>query len=194
MHQGKVHSQEDTALLAQLSNGSRVAFDALYDKYFKQVYNSAYKRLNNPHHADDIAQEVFVQLWIRGSKTPIENLPGYLFTIVKNSIFKFLQKESKYAELPDVANQTEDPLANADAVLLYQEFLDSFDLLIASLSPQQQVIFKMRFEDDLSSTEIAEKLQISPKTVRNQLGKAISKLRGSIALMFLLYLVSSGRH
>ena len=190
MHQGKVHSQEDTVLLAQLSDGSRVAFDALYDKYFKQVYNSAYKRLNNAHHADDIAQEVFVQLWIRGSKTPIDNLPGYLFTIVKNNIFKFLQKESKYAELPDMANQTEDPLANADAVLLYQEFLDSFDQLIESLSPQQRIIFKMRFEDDLSSAEIAEKLQISPKTVRNQLGKAISRLRGSIALMFLLYVLS----
>lgn len=189
MQQGSVHNSEDTLLLFQLSDGSRKAFDILYDKYFKQVYNAAYKRLNNAHHADDIAQEVFVQLWIRGSKTPIDNLPAYLFTLVKNNIFKFLEKESKYAELPDVANQTEDPLHRADAVLLYQEFLDSFDQLIESLSPQQQVIFRMRFEEDLSSAEIAERLQISPKTVRNQLGKALSKLRGSFTLIFLIYLL-----
>ena len=189
MHQGNVHNSEDTSLLFQLSDGSRNAFDILYDKYFKEVYNSAYKRLNNAHHANDITQEVFVQLWIRGSKTPIENLPAYLFTLVKNNIFKFLEKESKYAALPDLASQAEDPLERADASLLYQEFLDSFDQLIESLSPQQRIIFKMRFEDDLSSAEIAERLHISPKTVRNQLGKAISKLRGSFPLILFLYLL-----
>lgn len=193
MQQGNVHSPEDTLLLFQLSNGSRGAFDLLYDKYFKQVYNAAYKRLNNAHHADDIAQEVFVQLWIRGAKAPIENLPAYLFTLVKNNIFKFLEKESRYAELPELITHAEDPLERADAILLYQEFLRSFDQLIESLSPQQQIIFKMRFEDDLSSAEIAEKLQISPKTVRNQLGKAISKLRGSFTVILFLYLMSSGR-
>lgn len=193
MQQGSVHSSEDTLLLFQLSDGSREAFDILYDKYFKEVYNAAYKRLNNAHHADDIAQDVFVQLWIRGSKSPIENLPAYLFTLVKNNIFKFLEKESRYAELPDLANQAEDPLGRADSSLLYQEFLTCFDQLIESLSPQQRIIFKMRFEDDMSSTEIAEKLQISPKTVRNQLGKAIAKLRDSMTLILVLYLLSIKR-
>lgn len=193
MRQGSVHSSEDTLLLFQLSGGSREAFDILYDKYFKEVYNSAYKRLNSAHHANDIAQDVFVQLWIRGSKSPIENLPAYLFTLVKNNIFKFLEKESKYAALPDLVNQTEDPLGNADSYLLYQEFLASFDQLIESLSPQQRIIFKMRFEEEMSSAEIAEKLQISPKTVRNQLGKAIAKLRDSMTLILVLYLLNSNR-
>lgn len=193
MHQGSVHSSEDTLLLFQLSGGSREAFDILYDKYFKEVYNSAYKRLSSAHHANDIAQDVFVQLWIRGSKSPIENLPAYLYTLVKNNIFKFLEKESRYAALPDLVNQTEDPLGNADSYLLYQEFLASFDQLIESLSPQQRIIFKMRFEEEMSSAEIAEKLQISPKTVRNQLGKAIAKLRDSMTLILVLYLLNSNR-
>jgi len=193
MQQGSVHSSEDTLLLFQVSDGSRQAFDILYDKYFKEVYNSAYRRLKNSHHAADIAQEVFVQLWTRGSSAPIENLPAYLFTLVRNNIFKFLEKESKYAELPDFANYTEDPLNRADAFLLYQEFVDSFEQLIESLSPQQRLIFKMRFEEDLSSAEIAERLQISPKTVRNQLGKAIAKLKDALTLILLIYLLNAHR-
>jgi len=193
MQQGSVHSSEDTLLLFQVSDGSRQAFDILYDKYFKEVYNSAYRRLKNAHHAADIAQEVFVQLWTRGSSAPIENLPAYLFTLVRNNIFKFLEKESKYAELPDFANYTEDPLNRADAFLLYQEFVDSFEQLIESLSPQQRLIFKMRFEEDLSSAEIAERLQISPKTVRNQLGKAIAKLKDALTLILLIYLLNAHR-
>lgn len=193
MHQGSVHNSEDTLLLFQVSDGSRKAFDILYDKYFKEVYNNAYKRLNNADHAADIAQEVFVQLWTRGSKAPIDNLPAYLFTLVKNNIFKFLEKESKYAELPDFANYTEDPLNRADAVLLYQEFVESFEQLINTLSPQQRIIFKMRFEEDMSSTEIADHLQISPKTVRNQLGKAISKLKDALTLILVIYLLNSPR-
>ncbi len=189
MQQGNFYNSEDSLLLLQLSEGSKLAFDALYYKYFKQVFNSAYKRLNDRQQAEDIAQDVFVQLWIRGSKAPIDNLPAYLFVTVRNNVFKFLEKEAKYTALPDLAAQVEDPIGWADSVLLHQEFLAAFNALVDTLPDQQRIIFKMRFEEDLSSAEIAEKLQISPKTVRNQLGKALAKLRTSFMLAQFLLLI-----
>jgi RNA polymerase sigma-70 factor (ECF subfamily) len=51
----------------------------------------------------------------------------------------------------------------------------------------------MRFEDDLSSQEIADRLQISPKTVRNQLGKALNKLRTSLMLFCTIVLYYQAR-
>jgi len=132
---------------------------------------------------------VFVQLWVRGSKTPIENLPAYLHTVVRNNVFKLLEKESKYTALPEVTTQLEDPRANADSILLHQEFLKAFDELVESLPEQQRIIFKMRFDEDLSSAEIAERLQISPKTVRNQLGKSLSRLKSSMLLVYVVHVL-----
>ncbi len=82
-----LNSGNDAELLALLSNASKPAFDKLYNKYWKQVYNTAYKRLNDTDKAQDVAQDVFVQLWIRGTKAPIENLSAYLHTAARNGVF-----------------------------------------------------------------------------------------------------------
>lgn len=191
MQENNLQGSEDHLLLLRLSEGNKLAFDALYDKYFKQVFNSAFKRLNDRQQAEDIAQDVFVQLWIRGSKAPIENLPAYLHTVVRNNVFKLLEKESKYTTLPELTVQLEDSRANADSNVLHREFLKAFEELVESLPEQQRVIFKMRFEEDLSSAEIAEKLQISPKTVRNQLGKSLARLKSSMLLVYFLHVLLS---
>jgi RNA polymerase sigma-70 factor (family 1) len=193
MHQKTFPVEDERQLLLQLSEGSKLAFDILYEKHFKTVFNSAYKRLNNVQAAEDIAQEVFVQLWLRGSKVPIENLKAYLFVLVKNNVFRFIEKEAKYTTLPDLAIQIEDPLDRADAILLHEEFLKNYNQLIEALPAQQRLIFKMRFDQDLTSSEIAEKLQISPKTVRNQLGKSLSTLRNSLMIIQIFFLLINNK-
>ncbi|WP_316794412.1 RNA polymerase sigma factor [Pedobacter frigoris] len=186
MYDDNSHSLEDNALLLQLSEGNKHAFDILYNKYWKQVFNAAYKRLNNIEQAQDIAQDVFVQLWTRGSKTQIDNLPAYLMVAARNGVFKKMEKEAKYSALPDAAEQLESPFGGADSGVLHQEFLIAFNALVNTLPTQQRIIFKMRFEEELSSQQIADQLELSPKTVRNQLGKALSTLRSSMLLMHLL--------
>lgn len=184
---------EDTVLLQQLSEGSKHAFDVLYNRHWKQVFNAAYKRLNHEAHAQDIAQDVFVQLWIRSKKSPIENLPAYLRVAARNGVFKFMEREEKYAQLPDTVHEMESQLGNADSPLLHAEFLTAFNQLILALPTQQRLIFTMRFEEDLNSAQIAEKLQISPKTVRNQLGKALSSLRSSLLFLHLIFMLIAKR-
>jgi len=189
MYQENSHQAEDALLLQQLSEGNKSAFNILYDKYWKQVFDAAYKRLNDVDSSQDIAQEVFTQLWIRGSQTKIENLPAYLYVAARNTMFKFLEKQGRYTSIPELVNQIEDPLDRADADIIFTEFLKAFNALTDALPTQQRIIFKMRFEDDLSSQQIADKLLISPKTVRNQLGKALATLRTSLLLLyFILFL------
>ena len=178
---------DDAELLLQLSNGSKPAFDILYNKYWKQVYNTAYKRLNDAERAQDIAQDVFVQLWIRGTKAPIENLPAYLLVAARNGVFKFLEKEAKYTALPDGADELRGSPHGADANMLHNEFLKAFNELIKTLPPQQRIIFNLRFNEGLTSQQIADQLQISPKTVRNQMGKVLVTLRKSLFLLHLLF-------
>lgn len=193
MYEENVKILEDSALVLQVAAQNRLAFDELYDRHFKLVYNAAFKRLKNADQAADIAQEVFVQLWTRKSTTPIENLPAYLFTLVRNNVFKFLEREQKYQPLPELFDQWDGSSGNADAVLLYQEFVVAFEQLVNALSPQQQIIFRMRYEQELSPAEIADKLDISPKTVRNQLGKALVRLKSAVAISILFYFIISNR-
>lgn len=193
MYAESLNSSGDHELLLQLSEGSKPAFDILYNRYWRLVFNTAFKRLNDMERSQDIAQDVFVQLWIRGTSTPIENLPAYLNVAARNGVFKHLEKEGRYAALPDTVAELEGTQGDADAKILHKEFLQSFHQLIDSLPEQQRIIFKMRFEEDLSSQEIADRLQISPKTVRNQLGKALSKLRTSLMLFYALVLYCQTR-
>ena len=193
MYGENVKILEDSALVLQVAAQNRLAFDELYDRHFKLVYNAAFKRLRNADQAADIAQEVFVQLWIRKSIAPIENLPAYLFTLVRNNVFKFLEREQRYQPLPELFDQWDGSTSNADAVLLYQEFVVAFEQLVNALSPQQQIIFRMRYEQELSPAEIAKKLDISPKTVRNQLGKALVRLKSAVEISILFYFIISNR-
>lgn len=181
-----LQNADDAQLLLLLSEGSKPAFDVLYNKYWKQVYNTAYKRLSDTERAQDIAQDVFVQLWTRGSKSAIDNLPAYLLVAARNGVFKYMEKEAKYAALPDGAEELESPFGRADADMLHDEFLKAFNELITTLPPQQQIIFNLRFNEGLSSQQIADQLQISPKTVRNQMGRALTALRKSLFLIHVL--------
>lgn len=182
----------DTELLLRLGNGDRHAFDILYNRYWKQVFNAAYKRLGDREQAQDIAQDVFIQLWTRASKAPIDNLSGYLMVATRNGVFKKMEKEAKYSALPESVHQMESA-TGADSGVLHQEFLIAFQALIETLPPQQRMIFKMRFEEELNSQQIAEKLEISVKTVRNQLGKALATLRSSLLLIHVLLFLYEGR-
>jgi RNA polymerase sigma-70 factor (ECF subfamily) len=193
MYAESLNSSGDDELLLQLSEGSKPAFDILYNRYWRLVFNTAFKRLNDMERSQDIAQDVFVQLWIRGTKTPIENLPAYLNVAARNGVFKHLEKEGRYVALPDTVGELEGTQGDADAKILHKEFLQAFHQLIDSLPAQQRIIFKMRFEEDLSSQEIANRLQISPKTVRNQLGKALNTLRTSLMLFYTLVLYCQTR-
>ncbi|GAA4311899.1 RNA polymerase sigma-70 factor [Mucilaginibacter gynuensis] len=182
-----LYSVDDAELLRQLSEGSRRAFDNLYYKYWKHVYNAAYKRLNNADQAQDVAQDVFVQLWTRASTAPIDNLPAYLLVAARNGVFKHLEKESRYAALPDTADQLKSAHGEADSGMLHEEFVQAFNDLVNALPEQQRIIFKMRYEEDLSSQQIAEILNLSPKTVRNQIGKSLATIKSSLLLLNILF-------
>jgi RNA polymerase sigma factor (sigma-70 family) len=184
MNNDDLDNTQDAVLLVQLSEGSKPAFDTLYNRHWKLVYQSALKRLNNPERAQDVAQDVFVQLWIRGNKSVIENLPAYLLVSSRNAVFKLLEKEARMSSVSvDSSPEIESPFNRADASILHKEFLASFEKLVDGLPSQQRLIFKMRFEEDLNSNYIAEILNISPKTVRNQLGKVLATLRQHLLLL-----------
>jgi len=182
-----VKIMDDNELLLLLGNGDRSAFDALYTKYWKKVFNSAYKRLKDEGIAKDVTQDVFIQLWTRKSTSPIENISAYLAVAARNSVFKHLEKASKYTSLADCGIEPESNSGQADGILIHAEFLKGFEEILKTLTPQQQMIFNMKFNEGLSSQQIADELQISVKTVRNQMGRALQTIREAMFMFCILF-------
>jgi len=186
MIKGRDEKAVDQLLFTRIQRGDVTAFDSFYEKYWEKVYSAAYKRLQDVGQAKDVTQDVFLQLWIKRNEIAIDNPAGYLFTATFNKVYNVMEKEKKYVPIPDLLAELWSNNDKADADLLYHEFLVAYEELVQSLTTSQQQIFRMRFHDDLSTAEIAEKLAISRKTVQNQLGKAIAQLRSSLALIALL--------
>jgi len=175
----------DKLLLQQLQNDDTTAFDALYDKYWGLVYTAAYKRLRDANYAKDITQDIFLQLWNRRHELHIENLTAYLYTSVRNNVLKWMEKEQRITPISDLMEQSAKD--RADASVLRKEFMRKYENLINTLTPSQQQIFRMRYQQELSTAEIAEKLNISRKTVQNQLGKSAANLRELLGSAFFAY-------
>lgn len=177
-----VHTGNDDAmLLSKLKEGSSEAFNALYDKYWQIVYASAFKRLGNVDQAKDITQDFFLQLWLKRKELQILHLPAYIYTAVRNRVLNILEAEQKFIPVAELLLQELPAGEQADALTLKNELLQSYNTLVDTLPPARQAIFRLRYNEGASSEEIAQQLNISRKTVQNQLGKALARLRASLA-------------
>jgi RNA polymerase sigma-70 factor (ECF subfamily) len=192
MIKSTAHELTDQDLLAQMKADDEAAFHLLYERYWEQVYNSAYKRLNDADYAKDITQDIFLQLWSRRKDLDIAYVPGYLYTSVRNNVFKWMEKEQRFTTIPDLLACLEQQSDQADVELLRKEFMLKYETLVNSLPAAQQTIFKLRFHEDLSTKEIAEKLDISRKTVQNQLGKSVTQLRDALDMLYIVALLHLG--
>lgn len=190
MRDSRADIVEDKLLLLKLKEGNSAAFDAIYEKYWQQLYDTAFKRFKDPELTKDAIQDVFLQLWIKRMENTIENLPAYLLTALKNRILNWMERERKFTPVPDLLLQLNVSMDEADAGILLNEFMQAYEALVKTLTPSQQVIFRMRYQEDLSTAEIALKLDISRKTVQNQLTRSVAQLRASLLVIALVCFIS----
>ena len=184
MHTKDLINCDDDFLLAELRSDSSLAFDVLYNRYWQLVYASAHKRLDDEDLAKDITQEIFFKIWNLRRQSLIQNLPAYLYTAVKNAVYNYFEKEKRYVPVTDLILESEVSTEGADSRLLVKELLRTQEVLLKKLSISQQVIFKMRFDEDESTQAISQKLGISRKTVQNQLGRSLLQLREALMFLF----------
>ncbi len=166
----------DAVLLQKMSQGCKNSFELLYDRYWEKAYADAYRRLRDEDQAKDIVQEIFTHIWLKREYLHIDNLPAYLHVSVRNKVFKLVEREKMTHPFLDMLEYMP-ATYHADDNLLWKEFLVSYEELLNTLPPKRQIIFRMHFQEDLATKDIASQLGITRKTVQNQLGKAIEKLK-----------------
>ena len=190
MIQDELKENNDSVLLQQIEQGSTSAFDSLFEKYWPQAYSSAYKRLKNHDDAKDIVQEIFTHIWISRKTTHIENMPAYLHVAIRNKVIKLINKQKQAHPFFDLLDSVSENNLYADSPLLWKEFMKSYESLLKTLPPKRQAIFRLRYEENISTKAIAAQMRINRKTVQNQLGKAVETLKVSLLRILTLVIVS----
>lgn len=161
-------------------------FCASFQYYEIPLKTLALRLLKDEVHAQDILQEVFIVFWeARHRIEEINNIEAYLFTMTRNKIMDALRKVSVDEKLKDqlwesMKTESNDNAENIEAKEL-QEILAK---AIEELPPKRKQIYLLKNEEGISYQDIAEKMNISQHTVKNQLSSAIGSIRAFVIRRF----------
>ncbi len=159
----------------RIKDGDKSAFDTFFKEHYTPLCRYAHKYVFDLHECEDIVQNIFVKLWNNRSTTIVTtSLKSFLYTSVRNSSIDFIRKQLKLKRVDmDVIEDLEDELCEN----VSQDAIDGIKAAIETLPDKCQTIFRMSKEEGLSYKEIATDLAITPKTVENQMGIALKKIR-----------------
>jgi RNA polymerase sigma-70 factor (ECF subfamily) len=170
---------EEYLLIRQFKNGDHHSFKVLYQKYAPKLYGFSRKYLNSDEDAEEIVQEIFLRIWEkRENVDESQSFSSYIFQAAKHRIFNGFRKKVNEQAYLDFVVYANDASSNfTDMAVEYQEIKSKAEAVISAMPPKRQEIFRLSREQGLKNKEIAEKLQISIKTVENQMSQALKFLR-----------------
>jgi RNA polymerase sigma-70 factor (ECF subfamily) len=162
-----------------LKNGSTAAFDLCFEVYFTGLCTFANKLVRDPNVAQDIVQELFVNLWIQREQLEIHtSLKSFLFQSVKNNCLDHI-KHSKVAQAFAFRyiNENAEEYENIYSDYTQKEIQKALDIAVAKLPKQCKTAFLMSRFEYKSYKEIAEEMDLSVKTIENHIGRALHIIR-----------------
>ncbi|MEJ2884604.1 RNA polymerase sigma factor [Pedobacter sp. GR22-6] len=154
-------------------------FSTLFEQYYKQIYGNTLRLLKIQAIAEDIAQQVFLNVWERRHQLPeVADHKAWLFQIARNLIAsRFREKllEEKY--LAFAIEMLESSSESPEDIVMNIERNELLDKSLESLSPKQKEVYQLSRQDGKTYEEIAQELGIRKDTVKEYIQIALSKIR-----------------
>jgi RNA polymerase sigma-70 factor (ECF subfamily) len=184
---------EQTEIIAAINMGDLNTFEMLFKNYYQPLVSYGRTFVHDIDEAEDIVQQTFITFWEKRKEIQIQSsVRAMLYTSVQNACLnriKHLKVRQKHQENEIKNQQTSESPAH---VLHAKELEKKISETIESLPPQCATIFKLSRYEGLKYQEIADQMQLSIKTVENQMGKALKILREQLVNylpLFVLYLI-----
>ncbi len=168
---------DDNGLLKQLAADDEQAFSEIYNRYWKKLFAMAVNRIKSKADAEDVVHDVFAGLWHNRSRLQITTLENYLAVAVKYTILNVIRKKQYEKHYLETAMGTLNVETVAEDRLQYNWLLQKVQGEVEKLPEKCRLVFKYSRTKGMPVKEIAQQLRISPKTVENQLTRAIRQLR-----------------
>lgn len=171
----------DNRLLQLCSEDDELAFTEIFNRYWKFLFRVANNILQNPDVAQDVVQEVFINLWQRKKETPIESPTAYLKQATRFQVLKAIRdKKTDDQFLKRLASVTVEVLQ--ENPLLFKEQQKLLNRLIDLLPADCKEAFRLSRDENLTYRQIARKLNISEKTVEKRISKSLKYIRNGISM------------
>jgi len=184
---------DDRQIFEAIQRGDNSVYETVFRKYYRPLTAYAFRFLNNLSDSESIVQDVFLRLWQKRREIMITlSLQNYLFRSVKNHCINYIEHQKIKTGYQDMV------IKNETDRIEYSEFFLEFGLMnkiqtaITALPKKRQVIFRLAREEGLKYREIADRLDLSVKTVETQMTLALKQLRESLRefkdlVMFFLF-------
>ena len=174
---------EESKLIALLAEDSEYAFQLLYDRHRRRIYQTALRYLKSPILAQEVVQDVFLKLWFnrKNLKTdqPVE---AWLYTITKNNLLNRIKKiANEWRAIKGASHLSEKFVDNIENNMQSAQYNELLQKAIAHLPEQQQKVFTLARYEQLTYIEIGEHLDISPLTVKTHMSRALDSIKNFFA-------------
>jgi len=171
--------------ISELQQGSYRAFDAFYSMYASRLYGFIYRLTRSKEDTKEIVQDVFVKLWLNREDISVSgSFRSYLFTIAKNAAINRFRSNLNSPVFVDYVNYLNENSLSTDNITEKSD-LDDFRNKISEAKKQltetQINIFELSKELGYSNAEVAQKMNLSVQTVKNQLTIILKILKGKIS-------------
>lgn len=179
---------DEKLLVKEFSRGSHTAFRELFVRYYPKVRFFILGLIKSEDEAEDLTQDVFLKLWTDHERfAEVNTFGSYLYVLAKHTTFNYIESrqvrqlglEKRQPEDEERTTPYEDLVAKDLQLLI--------DLIVESMPTQRRMVYRLSREAGLSNAEIAEKLQLTRKTVENHLNLALKELRNAVLMFLILY-------
>jgi len=179
----------DNQMIAAFNAGDVGTFSKVYRTLYPAIYHFCNKLVADENEAKDIASETFIKVWHKRSDlVSYENIKAFAYIVARNACFNHLQsvnrKSKSHKEILYLNSNDEEQLINFE--MISADVIQELYSQIEQLPPQCGLVFKLMFFKGKNSSQVAEEMGITRKTVLNQKLKAIALLRAALLKKHLL--------
>lgn len=185
-------SSGDLQLVDLLKQDDEAAFTEIYHRYAEKLVGFASSKLYNLDDPRDIIHDLFVKLWEERKLLKVDrSLEAYLFTLVRYRVIDKIRKNITHEDYSEMVLALHTSLGSEiEQQIAAKELKQRLGNSLEELSPRVKEIYHLSREEHLSIPEIANKLQLSEQTVKNQLTSALKHLRRALTCLFCFYVIT----
>jgi RNA polymerase sigma-70 factor (family 1) len=171
--------------LRKIAQGDEMAFTEIYRQYWKLLFSVAANKLNNLADAEEVVQDVFADLWKRRGEVNIrQSLKSWLAAAVKFQVYSLLHKRYRQRHHEQLMQQDAFTTSHVEEQYDLKALQEQLQQTTVRLPERCRLVYELSREAGLSNKEIAQSLDISEKTVENQMTKALKHVRTSLKSLF----------
>jgi RNA polymerase sigma-70 factor (family 1) len=174
----RYQTYSDLDLIALLNRDDEAAFQVLYERYWYLMYTIAYRKLHRKDVAEELAQELFLNIWRKRGELKIINVKAFLSVSLKNLVFNYIRHHIQEEHYLETLQQffPIGIMATAEAVY-FSELNEALQKALAQLPDKTREIFVLNRFEHLTMREIALRLNLSEKAIEYHLARSTTFLR-----------------